>query len=89
VLRQFLESAGKTQRELAIALDVSLLTVNQLVNGRRGITAVMAMRLSKAFQGSDVEFWLDLQRQIDLYEAAKEVGDLRGVSILVDLSSDM
>jgi addiction module HigA family antidote len=89
VIRQYLEAAGKTQRELANALDVSLLTVNQLVNGRRGITAAMALRLAKAFKGADPKFWLNLQNQADLYEAAGEVGDLSGVSTLIDLNSDV
>jgi antitoxin HigA-1 len=85
VLRQYLEAAGKTQRELATALDVSLLTVNQLVNGRRGVTAAMALRLSKAFIGTDVNFWLDLQRKVDLYEAANDMDDLDNVAALIDL----
>jgi addiction module HigA family antidote len=88
VLRQYLDGAGKTQRELANALDVSLLSVNQLVNGHRGVTAPMALRLAKAFGGTGEAFWLDLQRQLDLYEAAEELGDLEGVSTLVDPSSN-
>lgn len=85
LLRQMLEDQGKTQRQLANILDVSLLTINQLLNGHRGVSAAMALRLAKAVRGSSPKFWLDLQQQVDLYEAQEAVGDLSGIGILLDL----
>ena len=54
-----------TQKALADEIDVSLQTVNMLINAKRGITAEMALRLSACFQNS-AEYWMDLQRDYDL-----------------------
>lgn len=83
VLRRLLEKlAGTTQDELASALGVSRYSVNQLVNDRRGITAEMALRLARAFTTSP-DFWLDLQRQVDLYRAHQRLnGKLREIRVL-------
>jgi len=59
-----------TQDALADAMGVSRLTVNQLINDKRSITAEMALRLARVLRTSP-EFWLDLQRQVDLFEAHK------------------
>lgn len=74
VLRTFLLAGNRiTQEELARALRVSRITVNQLVNERRAITAAMALRLSRALSTSP-EFWLNLQRAVDLAEAEQRLG---------------
>jgi addiction module HigA family antidote len=69
------EFGGKkiTQDRLAKALAVSRLSVNQIINGRRSITADMALRLAHVL-GTTPEFWLNLQRDIDLYEARIGLG---------------
>ena len=64
---------GVTQEELASAMRVSRFTINQIVNGKRGITAEMALRLSRVTSTS-VEFWLNLQRDVDLYYARRKLG---------------
>jgi addiction module HigA family antidote len=74
VLRQdILESHGITQKELARAMGMSLLTVNQLVNGRRSITAETALRLG-AVTGTSASMWLNLQREVDLHDASGKYG---------------
>jgi len=61
-----------TQDALAKAMGVSRLTVNQLVNGKRSVTAEMALRLSRVLSTSP-EFWLNLQNDIDLAKARQEL----------------
>ena len=65
VLRQCIEPLGLTITEAAEALGVTRNTVSELVNGKRGISPEMAVRLSKVFGGS-AESWLVQQAQYDL-----------------------
>jgi addiction module HigA family antidote len=51
--------------------------INEIVHGKRSITANSALRIAKYF-GTSPEFWLNLQTSYDLEEAAKEV-DLRNI----------
>lgn len=83
VLRDLLATHYEiTQDELARALHVSRFTVNQLVNGRRSVTAEMALRLARAL-GTTPEFWLNLQRTTDLFEARKKLErELKQISVL-------
>lgn len=64
-----------TQDDLAKALGVSRYSVNQIETGRRSITAEMALRLSHV-TGTTARFWMDLQRDLDLYEAQQRIGSL-------------
>jgi addiction module HigA family antidote len=57
-----------TQDQLAKAMGVTRYSVNQLMNNRRGVTAAMALRLARA-TSTTPEFWLDLQRDVDLFDA--------------------
>lgn len=80
VLRgRLVAAAGITQDKLALAMNVSRFSVNQIVNGKRAVTAEMAMRLGRV-TGTSAEFWLNLQRNVDLYDAenklAKEIETL-------------
>ena len=70
LLEEFLRPMGITQRQLAEAIHVPCQQVDELVNGRRGITPGTALRLGKYF-GTTPGFWLNLQalwdrRQHDL-----------------------
>jgi addiction module HigA family antidote len=74
---QFLESRylrplGLSQTELAAALGVSRRRVNELINGRRGITADTAVRLALFFR-NDAAFWMHLQVAWDMRHAARGV----------------
>ena len=66
--KEFLEPMGITQRDLADGIRVPYQRVNEIVNGRRGITASTALRLAKYF-GNSEEFWLYLQLRWDVYQA--------------------
>ena len=68
-----------TQRELADAIHVPYQRVNELVNGKRGITPSTALRLS-AFFGNSSEFWLNLQQAWELYHVLKEEEELKAIS---------
>ncbi len=78
ILREeFLEEFGISQNRLGREIGMSPRAINEIVHGRRSITANSALRLAKYF-GTSPEFWLNLQTSYDLEEAAKEV-DLRDV----------
>lgn len=66
LLREFLVPAGLTQRDVADGIGVPYQRVNELVNGRRGITPSTALRLGK-YLGTSPDFWLNLQQRWDLY----------------------
>ncbi|PTL36397.1 addiction module antidote protein, HigA family [Candidatus Methylomirabilis limnetica] len=65
VLHDCIEPLGLTITEAAAALGVTRTTLSELVNGKRGISLEMAVRLSKVFGGS-AESWLLQQAQYDL-----------------------
>jgi len=82
VLREKIEKRlGISQDRLAKALGVSRLTINEIVNEKRNVTAEMALKLAKAL-GTDPEFWLTLQQGFDLARARERCGDLPGVEVL-------
>jgi addiction module HigA family antidote len=66
LLEEFLVPMGLTQRELAKALHVPYQRINEIVNGRRGMTPSTALRLAKFFKIS-ASFWMNLQLRWDLY----------------------
>jgi len=68
LLEEFLEPLGLTQRQLAQAIHVPYQRVNEIVNGRRGMTPSTALRLEK-FLGMSSSFWMNLQLRWDLYHA--------------------
>jgi addiction module HigA family antidote len=70
LLHLYLEPAGLTQAELAKRIGVSYVRVNELVNGRRGITPDTALRLARLFQMS-AEFWLNGQLAWDMWHALR------------------
>jgi addiction module HigA family antidote len=75
ILREeFLPDYELTVTGLAKALGVSRQTVNDLLRERRAISPEMALRLSRLF-GNTAEFWLNLQRAIDLWDANAAIKD--------------
>lgn len=65
VLRQCIEPLGLTITDAAAALGVTRTTLSELVNGKRGISTEMAVRLSQVFGGS-AESWLTQQVHYEL-----------------------
>ena len=66
----FLPDFGLTVSSFAKALGVSRQTINELVRERRAVSPNMALRLARLF-GNTPEFWLNAQRAVDLWEAAR------------------
>ena len=66
----FMPDYGLSVSGIAKALGVSRQTVNELLRERRAVSPEMALRLSRLF-GNTAEFWLNAQRAVDLWEAAK------------------
>lgn len=65
---EFLDPLGLTQTEFARRIGVSFVRINELVNGKRGVTADTALRLSQAL-GTTADFWMNLQVSWDLWHA--------------------
>ena len=66
----FLPEYGLTVAGLAGSLGVSRQTINDLLRERRAVSPEMALRLARLF-GNSPEFWLNAQRAVDLWDAAK------------------
>ena len=70
LITEFLEPMGITQYLLAKDIGVTARRINEIVHGRRSITADTALRLGRFF-GMEAQFWLNLQTHYDM-EAAQE-----------------
>jgi len=70
LLTEFMEPLGLTAYRLAKDLRISAPRVNDLVRGKRGITADTALRLGRYF-GNSAQFWIGLQSGYDLWIASK------------------
>jgi addiction module HigA family antidote len=67
----YLQPLKLTITETAKALDVTRKTLSELINGRFGISPVMALKLSKAFKTTP-KIWLNMQHEYDLWQAVKK-----------------
>ena len=74
LLEEFLRPMGLTQRELSVAIRVPYQRVNEIINGRRGVTPSTALRLAKFF-GVSPDFWMNIQLRWDLYFAKQSEAD--------------
>jgi addiction module HigA family antidote len=70
LLSEFMEPLGLTAYRVAKDLHISVPRVNDLVRGKRGITADTALRLARYF-GNSAQFWLGLQSGHDLWIASR------------------
>lgn len=79
LLEEFLSPMNITQRELADSIHVPYQRINELINGRRGMTPSTALRLAK-YLGNSADFWMNLQLRWDLYHAQqKERQELKNI----------
>ena len=75
VLRHdFMEPFGLSSTALARAVGVTPARINEIVRGRRGITAETALRLARYF-GTDADSWMNLQHRYELALAERRVGE--------------
>lgn len=70
LLEEFLKPMGITQKALARAINVPYQRINEIINGKRGMTPRTALRLAKVFNIS-ADFWMNIQLRWDLYFAQK------------------
>lgn len=73
LLEEFLTPMGISQNALARAAGVPPRRINEIVLGKRGVTADTAVRLAAAL-GTSERFWLGLQADYDLEEAHRALG---------------
>ena len=72
LLEEFLKPLDVSQNRLARAVNVSPRRINEIVHGKRSVSADTAVRLSRFFGTSEM-FWLGLQNDYDLEEARQKV----------------
>ena len=74
LMEDFIEGFGITQNKLAVSIGVPPRRINEIVHGKRGITADTALRLVKYF-GTSAEFWINLQSHYELDRAEDAAGE--------------
>ncbi len=72
-MEDFIKGFGITQNKLAVAIGVPPRRINEIVHGKRGISADTALRLARYF-GTSAEFWLNLQSHYELDRAEDSAG---------------
>ncbi len=75
LLEEFLKPMHLSQRDLAEGIRVPYQRVNELVNGKRGVTPGTALRLAKYF-GNTPAFWMNLQLRWDLFHAQQSEAEV-------------
>jgi addiction module HigA family antidote len=76
IRQECIEPLGLTITDAAARLGVTRQALNNLINGKAGISPEMSIRLSKAF-GSKPDVWLGLQMEYDLAEDEKHAGKIK------------
>ncbi|MCP4410398.1 MAG: HigA family addiction module antidote protein [Gammaproteobacteria bacterium] len=74
LLEEFLIPLGISQNRLARDIGVSPRRINEIVHGKRAVTADSTLRLARYFGNSET-FWMGLQADYDLEEARNRLGD--------------
>ena len=80
-LAEFLEELGISQYRLAKTIGVPPRRINEIVHGRRSVTADTALRIGRAL-GMTPEFWLNLQRMYDL-DVARNTTETSEIELIV------
>jgi addiction module HigA family antidote len=79
---EFMKPLGITQAKLSKDLNIGIKTISELYNEKRGISPLMALKLSKYF-GTTAQFWLNLQNAYDLYKAySKEKENIESIKTM-------
>ncbi|MBF0416275.1 MAG: HigA family addiction module antidote protein [Magnetococcales bacterium] len=74
LFEEFMQPLGMSQNRLARDIGVQPIRINQIIHGKRSITAETALRLSKYF-GTSVGFWMGLQADYDVEVARTALGN--------------
>jgi antitoxin HigA-1 len=81
VKEDILVEFGLTQQQLADRLKVHRRTINEIINGKRSISADMALRLGR-FTNTNPQMWLNLQNALDLWDAYQEADPSRCIDCI-------
>lgn len=73
ILKREMKARGLSANKLALALRVPSGRITQIINGKRGITAETALRLSRYFN-NNARFWMNLQTRYELATAEQTIG---------------
>ena len=73
LLEEFLKPMGVSQNKLGRTMAVPPRRINEIVHGKRAVTADTAIRLARAF-GTSEQFWMGLQADYDLEQARRAAG---------------
>ncbi len=74
LMEDFIKGFGITQNKLAVSIGVPPRRINEIVHGKRGITADTAIRLARYF-GTSEELWMNLQSSYELRLERRELKD--------------
>lgn len=74
LMEEFLDPMGITQHKLAVSIGVPPRRINEIVHGKRRITADAALRLGRFF-GTTAQFWINLQSHYDLDVESEAIAD--------------
>lgn len=80
LLEDFLKPRNISQIELSNHLNWTYARLNEIINGRRGLTADSALTLAQAFN-TEAEFWMDIQRDWELWHAKKDHIKVRPIQL--------
>ncbi|WP_315720606.1 MULTISPECIES: HigA family addiction module antitoxin [unclassified Bradyrhizobium] len=86
LVEEFMQPLRLTQTALAAAMGVQRKHVNELCNGKRNVTAATALILARVF-GNSAEFWLNVQRRTDLWNALHSPRDRKRIDRAKPLNS--
>ncbi len=75
LMEEFLKPLQISQNRLAVAIGVPPRRINEIVHGKRRITADTALRLARYF-GTSARYWLNLQTRFDLEIEKDHLGDI-------------
>lgn len=75
LMEEFLKPMNLSQNKIALAIRVPARRINEIVLGKRRISADTALRLAKYF-GNSAQFWLGLQMDYDLDITSDQIGDI-------------
>jgi len=80
----YLSPLSISNTKLAETGGVSRKTISQIVNEHKPVTPNMALRLSRAFPNTSAEFWLNLQKNYDLWQAEQDANYLQNIRPLFE-----
>lgn len=80
LMEDFIAGFGITQNKLAVSIGVPPRRINEIVHGKRGISADTAIRLARNFRTSE-EFWMNLQSHYELRTEHRMIGDRLGAIV--------